>query len=29
MRSFVDRQARHASDHLPVIADIVFDPLAS
>jgi endonuclease/exonuclease/phosphatase family metal-dependent hydrolase len=28
MRSFVDRQARVASDHLPVIADIVFDQRA-
>jgi endonuclease/exonuclease/phosphatase family metal-dependent hydrolase len=28
MRSFVDREARMASDHLPVIADIVFDQTA-
>jgi endonuclease/exonuclease/phosphatase family metal-dependent hydrolase len=28
MRSFVDRQACIASDHLPVIADIVFDPVS-
>jgi endonuclease/exonuclease/phosphatase family metal-dependent hydrolase len=28
MRSFVDRQARMASDHLPVVADIVFDQTA-
>ena len=29
MRSFVDRQARMASDRLPVIADIVFDQTAT
>jgi endonuclease/exonuclease/phosphatase family metal-dependent hydrolase len=28
-RSFVDRKAKHASDHLPVIADIEVEPFAS